>query len=80
MPIKIKTIEEWENENIVNKPINENDLSKSKSMDSDGGNNNHSILNTFKNDYISSLPSNENDNYSHKLYLGTNNELSSKSK
>ena len=80
-PIKTKTIDEWENENIINKSINENDLSKSKSINSDDNNNNHSILKTFKNDNISSLPSNENDNNSHKLYFVTNNnELSSKSK
>ena len=43
LPIKTKTIDEWENENIINKSTNENDLNKSKSINSDDNNNNHSI-------------------------------------
>ena len=35
LPIKVKIVNEWENENILTKQINENDLSKLKSFNSE---------------------------------------------
>ena len=45
LPIKVKIVNELENENILTKQINENDLSKLKSFNSEENINDSSILN-----------------------------------
>ena len=63
LPIKIKTINEWESENISNEKIIKNDLSKSNSEDK-------SISNTFYKG-INSLYTHKNDKKSNTINLNS---------